>query len=205
MASPVIVWCGNYRFGRDDSFFPSVVTVARKYADKEPGVRPPAVHFHEALERLRDIAPPDGHVLIDQLEHRWDHPSCPPALYVLACTLRAPDQGALVAGSGRSVRRLACTKVGEAQRTVAARIAAYKKEVLGGVPIVERSQSLRVVIYGDGSMMPLEREIQEVARSLGRRAQKVVDGLGVRPVGGETYAGGIEMIDAICAFARQKL
>jgi hypothetical protein len=38
-------------------FIPSVVTVARKYVDKEPEQRPPEAHFREALESLRDIAP----------------------------------------------------------------------------------------------------------------------------------------------------
>jgi hypothetical protein len=95
--APITVWCGSHRFGSDDSFFRSVITVARKYADKEPNERPSEVRFYEALEGLRDVAPADGHVLLDQVEHRWRHPHCPPSLYVLALTLCAPDGGGLVA------------------------------------------------------------------------------------------------------------
>jgi hypothetical protein len=75
--------------------------------------------------------------------------------------------------------------------------------MLGGVPIAERSQSLRIVIYGDGSTMPLEAEIQEVARNLGTRTQKMVEGIGVQFVGDETYLG-VGMLDSICSFARQR-
>jgi hypothetical protein len=49
----------------------------------------------------------------------------------------------------------------------------------------------------------LELEIQEVARSVGKRALKVGDWQGMRPVGSETYVG-VDMIDAICAFARTR-
>jgi hypothetical protein len=66
--------------GRDDSFFPSVVTVARKYVDKKPEQRPPEARFREELDGLRSIAPVDGQVLLDQLEHRWRHPLCSPSL-----------------------------------------------------------------------------------------------------------------------------
>jgi hypothetical protein len=150
---------------------------------------------------LRGVAPVDGHVLLDQLDHRWRHPDCPASLYVLALRLRAPDRGALVAENGQLVQELLCTKVGQAKRTLAARIAAYKSQLLGGVRISAGSQSLRVVIYGDSSAMLLEREIQQVARSRGSRAQVVNEG-DVGNVGDETYAG-VEIIDAICAFARE--
>ena len=50
--------------------------------------------------------------------------------------------------------------------------------------------------------MLLEPEIQEAARDIGSRAQ-VVEEAGVRYVGDETYVG-VEMIDALCAFARQR-
>jgi hypothetical protein len=199
---PIAVWCGNYPFGDDDSFFPSVVTVARKYVDKEPERRPPEPRFREELEALSDIAPRESQGVLDQLEHRWRHPHSAASLYVLACTLRAPERGALVDDTGKFVQELLCTKVGQAKRTVAARLAAYKTQVLGGVRIAERSQSLRVVIYGDGSAMLLEREIQEVAKRIGSRAQAVDEG-GARYVGDETYVG-VEMIGAICAFARNE-
>lgn len=196
------VWCGNYRFGQDESFFPLLVSAARRYPDKEPEERLPEEQFRESLEGLREIAPPETVGLLDQLEHRWEHPHCPPALYALTCTLRAPDQGALVSDSGELVQELLCTKVGQAKHTVAARITTYKTQVLGGVPIAVRSPTLRVVIYGDSSVMLLEGEIQAFARSIGSRAEVVQEGH-MRYVGDETYVG-VEMIDAICAFARQR-
>jgi hypothetical protein len=58
------------------------------------------------------------------------------------------------------------------------------------------------MIYGDGSAMLLEREIQQFAGDIGSRAQ-VVEEAGVRYVGNETYVG-IEMADAICTFARHR-
>lgn len=197
------VWCGSYRFGRDDSFFPSVVSVARKYVDKRPDQRPPEARFREELDSLRSIAPVDGQVLLDQLEHRWRHPLCSPSLYVLTCRLYAPDRGTLVADSANPVQELLCTKVGQARHTVAARIAAYKTQVLGGVSIAEGSQDLRVVIYGDGSTMLSEREIKEVAKNIGSRAEVVEEAGLRRRVGAETYVG-VEIIDAICALARQR-
>jgi hypothetical protein len=200
--APITVWCGDYRFGEDNSFFPSVVKIARKYVDKELRTAATEVHFREALEALRRIAPFDGKILLDQLEHRWKHPDCPPSLYVLTCTLCAPDRGALLDHDANLVQELVCTKVGQAKRTVAARFPAYKTQVLGGVRISEGSQSLRVMIYGDGSAMPLEREIQQFARNVGSRAEVAENGA-VRYVGDETYVG-VEMADAICAFARQR-
>src|SRR5437868_2291402 len=99
--APIAVWCGNYAFGDDDYFFPSVVTIARKYVDKEPERRPPEPRFREELEGLSGIAPVDAQGLLDQLEHRWRHPHSPASLYVLACTLRAPERGALLDDTGR--------------------------------------------------------------------------------------------------------
>jgi len=201
--APVTVWCGNYRFGRDDFFLPWAATVARKYVDKKPEQRPPEARFREELERLRGIAPADGRVLLDQLTHRWRHPDCPPSLYVVTCTLRAPDGWTLVDDAAKPVQELFCTKVGQARHSVAARIERYKTERLGGVSIAEGSPALRVVIYGDGSTMLLERQIQEVARNNGSRAE-VTERAGVRRrVGSETYVG-VGMIDAICAFARER-
>jgi hypothetical protein len=99
--------------------------------DVDPGDR------REALESLRTTAREEGQVLLDQLDHRWRHPHCPACLYVLTCTLLAPDRGALVAATGELVQKLPCTKVGQAKRTVAARIDAYKSEPLGGLEIAD--------------------------------------------------------------------
>jgi hypothetical protein len=111
--------------------------VGRKYVDKEPQARPPEARFHEDLEDPRGIAPAEGRGVIDQLAHRWTHPDCPPCLYVLTCTLRASDRSALLDDAARPVPELACTKVGRAKRTVAARLPAFKTDVLGGVSVVD--------------------------------------------------------------------
>ena len=195
------VWHGEYAFGRDDAFFPAAVLLARKYSDKGPDQRPPDAEFRKALEALRETAPEEGHVLLGQLEHRWRHPDCPPALYVLTLTLSAPQGVALVGGDGQHVQELVCTKVGEAKRTIAARIAAYKKQVLGGVPVATASLTLRAAIYGDGEAMLLESEVQKVARAAAPRAAKVVDGQGLAYIGDETYVG-LDVVDAVRLFAR---
>jgi hypothetical protein len=197
------VWSGEYAFGQDDSFFPAAVLLARKYSDKEPDRRRPEDEFRDALEALRSTAPKEGHVLLDQLEHRWRHPDCPPALYVLTLTLSAPDGGALVGADGQPVQGLVCTKVGEAKRTIAARIAAYKRQALGGVPVAPESPTLRAAIYGDGDAMLLESEVQKAARGTAPRAAKTVDGQRFAYVGDETYVG-LEVVDVVCALARAR-
>jgi len=100
------------------------------------------------------------------------------------------------------VQELVCAKVGQARHTVAARLPRYKTDVLGGVNVVDGSPTLHVLVYGNGPAMLLEREIQQVARSHGSRAQ-VVDETGVRRVGSETYVGA-GMIDVLCTFARER-
>jgi hypothetical protein len=195
------VWHGEYAFGQDDAFFPAAVLLARKYSDREPDRRPPEAEFRKALEALRTTAPEEANVLLDQIEHRWHHPDCPPALYVLTLTLSAPEGGALVGSDGQHVQELVCTKVGEAKRTIAARIAAYKKQVLGGVPVVSGSPTLRSAIYGDGEAMLLESEVQQAARAAAPRAAKVLDDQGLAFVGDETYVG-LDVVDAVRLFAQ---
>jgi hypothetical protein len=197
----LMVWSGEYAFGQDDVFFPAAVLLARRYSDKEPEQRPPENEFRDALELLRSTAPEEGQVLLDQLEHRWWQPTCPPALYVLTLTLSAPDGGALVAADGQRVQELVCTKVGQAKRTIAARIAAYKKQVLGGVPVATGSPTLRAAIYGDGDAMLLESEVQKASRAAAPRAAKAIAGQPLAYVGDETYVG-LEALDAIRALAR---
>lgn len=198
------VWCGTYGFGRDDHFFPAAVAAARRYADKEPDRRPPEGRYREELARLRSIAPPEGQVLLDQLDQRWEDPNCPPALYVVTLTLRAPDGACLFDGTDRPVNELRCTKLGQAEKTLAARITRYKTEPLNRVPIVAGSQELRVAIYG--STMLSEDDIKTVATESGGVPVKWIDKDGRRfTVSGtrkETYVG-VELVDAICAFARQ--
>ena len=200
----VTVWRGDYAFGRDDSAFREVVRAARKYADRDPDRRPEEGRFREELERLRRVVPADGRVLLDQLEHRWAHPDCPPCLYVLTCTLRAPERGTLLDDHGQPIPELLCTKVGRAKRTLAARIDAYMRDPLGGVSVVEASPTLRVVVYGDGPAMPSEPEVQRVAKDNGSHAEVVHPGGARRRVGGgETYVGP-RVIDAVTAFARHR-
>src|SRR5688572_30207530 len=102
----IAVWCGNYGFKRGDPFFMRVVKFGRVYADKEPGQRLSEETFRKELERLRGEAPEGALVLLDQLEHRWKHPACPPALYVLTCTLLAPQEGFVVGEDGRRREKL---------------------------------------------------------------------------------------------------
>lgn len=86
---------------------------------------------------------------------------------------------------------------------MAPRIERYKTDPLGGVRVAECSQALRVLIYGGASTMLFEREVQKVARNNALRAE-VVEQTGTRRwVGSETYAG-VEIVKAICAFARKR-
>jgi hypothetical protein len=55
-------------------------------------------------------------------------------------------------------------------------------------------------MHNDSAML-LESEVQELARSIGSRAQ-VLDKGDVRYVGDETYLS-VEMIRFLCAFARK--
>jgi len=198
------LWCGDYPFGKDSSFFPKLVAAARRFSDKEPEDRADEERFREVLENLRAAAPTATEGLVDQVEHRWRHPHCPKALYVLTCTLLAPDGGALVSADGELVPELVCTKVGEAKRTVAARLEIYTRQKLGGVVIADGSLALKVLIYGEAPTMLLERDVQAVARSVAPRAEKVSDGKSVGYVGDETYAG-IEAVQAIASFARSRV
>jgi hypothetical protein len=200
---PAEYWFGNYQFGRDRSFFAEVVNVARRYVDREPDRRPSDASFQTELGRLRSIASKAGRGLVDQLEHRWLHPDCPPALYVITYTLRAPAGEALVDEDERLVQELPCTKLGKAKRTVAARIERYTWDVVGGVSIADRSQDLRVLIYGHGPTMVHEREILKVARLNGSRAE-VVNGRQLRRrVGSETYKG-VDLVEALSTFVRER-
>jgi hypothetical protein len=88
------------------------------------------------------MTPVEGRVLLDQLEHRWRRPDCPPSLYVVTCTLRAPRHGALVANTGNLVEALLCAKPGSAMHSIAARMKRYITEPLCKLRIGEASQSL---------------------------------------------------------------
>ena len=198
----VTVWCGNYAFRRNDWFFKEVVKLGRDYADKEPGQRPSASSFLTELERLRAMSPGDGLVLLDQLEHRWRHPGCSPALYVLTCTLLAPENGFVLDTDGTKKEKLLCTKVGEAMRTVAPRIERYTWDKLGRLLPEQDSHDLRAVIYGDGDAMLAERQLHQVAEENGSKAMAVGPDGSHRQVGDETYVG-VTVVGPICTFARE--
>jgi hypothetical protein len=200
----IIVWRGNYRFGRNDSFYKHAVKLG-KDVDKRPAERPSEEYFREQLEGLRRIAPVNGRGLLDQLEFRWEHPDCKVALYVVTLTLSAPDGGALVGEAGEPMEVLPCIKVGKAMHSVAARISRYITQPLNRVPIARRSQSLRVVIYGDGLAMLSEGDIKEVARASGGSHPKVIDARGREPrrVSPEAYVG-TRVVNAIGTFAREQ-
>ena len=199
----VQMWCGDYGFARDESFFPAAVRLANRHAGREPDKRPPETEFRRELERLQAIAPDGGRALLDQIEHRWTYPDCPPALYVLTCTLQAPPEAALVDDNGSLVQELRCTKVGKAKRTVAARLNRYMHDPLAGVPIVAGSHDLRLLVWGRGPSMILEREIQRVARQAGSSAMVVAESGPPRRVGPETFVG-LVPIETLSTFARER-
>ena len=199
----VTVWRGDYAFGRDDSAFREVVRAARKYADRDPDRRPEEGRFREELERLRRVVPADGRVLLDQLEHRWAHPDCPPCLYVLTCTLRAPERGTLLDDHGQPIPELLCTKVGRAKRTLAARIDAYM-DLLG------ESASWRprrpCASWSTETVPPCRRSprFSGSQRTTGRTPRSSTRAArGDESEGGETYVGP-RVIDAVTAFARHR-
>jgi hypothetical protein len=202
-ASRVAVWKGSYEFGRDTVFFPRLVQICRRYADNEPNKRPSEASFFDELRGLRDIAPYEASGLLDQIEHRWEHPHCPPALYVVTCTLRVPEGSRFVADSSGVASELPCAKLGQAKRTIAPRIARYTRDVLGGIEVVEGSQVLRVIVFGDGDAMLLERDLKRIAHGVSAQAM-VSDASGRRrSVGDETYVGH-DIVDALAAYAESR-
>lgn len=94
--------------------------------------------------------------------------------------------------------------MGRARRSLAPRIGRYDDEGIAGVSITKDSLALRVVIYGHGPSMVSERELKQVARENGVHLERVDEGGARRPVTTESYAG-VAMIEAICAFARDRV
>jgi hypothetical protein len=179
------------------------VTFARQTADQEPEQRPADADFYEELERLRAVAPLNGQGLLDQIEHRWRHPTCSPALYALTCTLVAPPHRALIAESGEHVQEIACVKVGKAKRCVVARLPRYNVDPINGVWIAKGSASLRVLIHGNGANMLAERVIKDVAKACGS-VPKVIEETGLERVVSPEVFVGARVIDAICGDARAR-
>ena len=200
---PLTVWRGSYRFGRSDSFFNRVVTFAKQSANREPEKRPPEADFLAELEGFRAIAPVNGRVLLDQIEYRWRHPDCSDALYAITCTLLAPPHRALIAESGEHVQELPCIKIGKARRCVAARLKRYNVDPINRVWLARGSQTLRVLVYGDGDKMLDEDAIKKFAKRSGGSYAYVIEETGrQRKVSPEVFVGA-RVIDAICARARE--
>jgi hypothetical protein len=198
------LWCGEYRFGQDD-FLRRADGVARKYVNKPEAARPPEPTFHAAMAILRRFAPVEATAVVEQLEHRWAHPNCPKALYALTCSLRPRGEGgALLDNDGTHVQELLCTKVGSAKNTIADRLMLYRKkgEPLGGADVVPGSQVLRMVVYGRGPAMIVERQLQHLARGHATRAQRVDAAGKVDDVGSETFIGS-EVLATLQRFARE--
>jgi hypothetical protein len=200
----VTVWCGNYRFAREDPFLARAVKTGRTYVD--PYVRGSPVsaeHFRAEMQALRKMAPADGRVLLDELEHRWANHQAPPALYVLTCEVCVPDRCELVAGEEEFGQAALSTKVGKAGRSLAPRIVRYAEEGIKGVEIAKGSLALRVVIYGRGPAMMSERELKQVATKNATLLERVDEVGRRRAVTTESYAG-VAIIKAVCAFARER-
>jgi hypothetical protein len=100
--SKVEVWCGNYPLRRDDGFFVNAVRTGRLADEKARGRDTPADRFAAEIGALREEAPPEGRVLVEEIEHRWRFPDALPTLYVLTCEMTAKDGSILVLGSKRS-------------------------------------------------------------------------------------------------------
>lgn len=201
---PVRVWCGTYRFAHDP-FFTRAVKAGQIYVDANArGKQVSAERFRAEMNELRKIAPADGQVLLDELEHRWAYPQAPPALYVVTCDVCVPQRFALVAGDEELGQEALSTKVGQASRSLAPRISRYCKEGIAGVSIPKGSLALRVVVYGHGPSMVREGELKQVAKKNGVRLERVDEGGERLPVTTETFAGDA-MVDVISAFARERV
>lgn len=201
---PVRVWCGNYRFARHDPFFKRAVKAGQTYVDENArGKLVSAEGFRAEMGELRKMAPAEGHVLLDELEHRWAHPQAPPSLYVVTCEVCVHHRFALVAGAKKLGQEALSTKVGQASRSLAPRLSAYEDKEIGGVSITRGSLALRVAIYGHGPTMVREGELKQFARKNGVLLERVDQGGARRPVTTESYAG-VAMIEGICAFARER-
>jgi hypothetical protein len=198
----VRVWCGNYRFARHDPVFKRAVKVGQTFVDENARGKPVSAEgFRAEMGELRKLAPADGHVLLEELEHRWAYPQAPPSLYVVTSEVGVPHRFALVAGAEELGQEAHSTKVGRARRSLAPRVGQYDVRGFAGVSITKDSVALRVVIYGHGLSMVSEGELKQVARKNGTLLERVDEGGARRPVTTESYAG-VAMIEAICAFAR---
>ncbi len=198
---PIRVWCGNYRFASEDPFFSKAVKTGRACVDEKARGKPvSAKRFRAEMDVLRKMAPADGHVLLDDLEHRWDDPDAPPALYVVTCEVCVHQSFTLFAGAEALGQAALTSKVGQASRSLAPRIVVYQEAEIRGVSITPGSLALRVAIYGHGPSMVSEGELKQVAKKNGMLLERVHESGARRPVTTESYAGDA-IIEAIYAYA----
>jgi hypothetical protein len=187
----VTVWEGSYPLARDDPFFDKARRAGQKYVDeKVRGRLNLADGYLEAMAELRESAPPEGAVLVDELEHRWSNPDALATLYVLSMEVCVRDDEVLIVGDQKLGQRAPSIKVGEAARSLAPRLWVYAgPRGLDEAVITHGSLVLRAVVYGSGRAMLSERTIQQYARSSGARLQVVgTDGV-VRWKRRENYWG----------------
>lgn len=201
------VWSGSYALSRDDPFLDRARRVGQKYVDeKARGRLSSEVGFHEQMAELREAAPPDGHVLLDEMEHRWAYPHAPPSLYVLTMKVSVAANAVLLAGDEKLGRYCESIKVGEAARSLAPRLLVYPGPYgLGGARIAPGSLVLRGVIYGSGRAMLIERDLQRHTKSICELLRVEADGGRRWRVGSESYRDGENLVEEILKFARAHL
>jgi hypothetical protein len=199
------VWSGSYPFVREDPFFGRAAWVGQRFVDaKARGTAISERSFRSEIVALTEMAPVDGQVLLADLKHRWAKPQAPPTLYALTCELRADASCVFTAGGESLGRKVTCTKVGRATRSLAGRLAEYAgRQILGGVPITPGSLVLRAVIYGHGGSMLTERDLKRVAAANGLPLQRIDKTGGRLPGSSEAYVGSA-IVEAICGFGRER-
>lgn len=205
-AQDTTAWSGSYRIVRDDPFFARAVRVGQKYVDEKARGRLRSLDgFLEEMAALRETAPADGAVLLDEMEYRWSHPEAPPTLYVLTMEVSVKGNAVLIAGDKKLGQRAQSIKVGKAGRSLAPRLWVYAgPRGVRGADITRGSLVLRAVVYGDGPSMLFERDIQRYTKTIGVRLE-VESERGARwRVTSESYWG-TDLVEDILEFARAHL
>lgn len=201
----VKLWTGRFTLSLDDAFFIEAARTGRTFVDNHARGKPTSeAAFSESLAALRHEAPTEGQVLLDELEHRWSYPDAPPALYLLTCEARAHDGFTFMAGDRTLGLSSPITKLGEAKRSLAGRLARYAAQMgMKRVAFTDGSLVLRVAIFGRGSRMIQEREVKEIAKRTGTVLHHMHEtGLRSR-IGNESFVGE-SIIEPICALAAQR-
>lgn len=213
--TPVVnSWWGNLPFSLEDPVSRQALAIGQKYVDPytrayDAGSAAAAAFlcahgagFTTAIAALRDLARPVQNVLLDELEFRWANPDAPEGLYVITHEVEPRGSGcSLIADHKRVGTRAWSTKVGKAKRSLVGRLAGYRNAYRHAL-IPDATLSVRVVIYGAGVRMPVEPDIQRVARSNAVRLYtECTDGV-TRAVSRESYFG-LEVLIPLTAFASE--